>query len=439
MKSISQEQVQVYHKIHDYIVGGEIARGAFSSIREAFRSDSNGLFAMKLVSKKKLKQYITSKEMIFSDVVIAPLLYHPNIARVYQTIESIAQHFQIMDLFRKSNLLYYIQDSQLTQNQLLTYIDQILSAVEYLHLHDLCHRDIKPDNILMTDNLDVKLTDFGFVTFSIDGKNTGICGSPGYTAPEVFLFEVYDGKKADIWSIGVLVFTLFAGFCPFPANSKQSPHVYLDFIDFTKIPDCIQSFVKDCLKLNPHERPTVSELRQYTCFDSIKRAQKNETPDLISPILKPQFYAPSKLSQYLSIPKEEIMDALKQQGSNPDKILYSLQSEFPFVPFPRLSSCPSPGRLPNILTNTFCESSYKLLSAIMAHLLPMRFVLSTQPQGELRAVLNTNGEDISFDIELFDMPGKNICDVKIKAGRTAVAYASELRKYLTDNFEVEKF
>ncbi|EAX97031.1 CAMK family protein kinase [Trichomonas vaginalis G3] len=439
MKSTNKEQMQVYHKIHDYVVGVEIARGAFSSIREAFRTDSPGSYAMKLISKKKIRQYITSKEMIFSDSVIAPLLFHPNIARVYQTIESVAQHFQIMDLFQKNTLLYYIQYNSLTTEQLLTYLDQILSAIEYLHLHDLCHRDIKPENILMTDGNEVKLTDFGFLTFSFDGKNSGTCGSPGYAAPEVFLFNVYDGKKADIWSIGVLVYSLFAGTCPFPSDLKQSPHIYLDQVDFTKIPDCVQSFVKDCLKLDPNERPTVSQLREYTCFDSIKRAQKNERPDLISPILKPQFYAPTKLSQYLSIPQTEILASLQQKGSSPEKILYSLQSELPFLPFPRLSSCPSPGRLPNILNDVFCEGSYKILSAISSHLLPMRFCISQQPQGELRAVLNTNGEDICFDIELFDMPGKNLCDVKIKAGKTAAAYAAELRKFLTDNFNVEKF
>ena len=117
----------------------------------------------------------------------------------------------------KGGELYeYIQRHRLTEDDVKMFFRQIIEGVEYAHLNLVCHRDLKPENILLDDNKIVKIADFGLSNLMKDGKLLKTsCGSLNYAAPEIIGHRYYEGTSLDVWSCGVILFTMLAGSLPF--------------------------------------------------------------------------------------------------------------------------------------------------------------------------------------------------------------------------------
>ena len=103
-----------------------------------------------------------------------------------------------------------------SENEARNYFRQILSAVEYCHCHNITHRDIKPENLFVGRGNRLKLCDFGLSAFLVDGEFLKTsCGSPNYASPEILSGEKYCGPEVDVWSMGVVLYTIIAGNLPF--------------------------------------------------------------------------------------------------------------------------------------------------------------------------------------------------------------------------------
>jgi len=135
--------------------------------------------------------------------------------------------------FFKGQLLNYIIDKgPLKESQARIWFRQIVLAVQYLHAMDIVHRDIKCENILVTENLTLKLSDFSFSKFIKKGQTLNCithCCSIGYAAPEVLRCSAYNGMLSDIWSLGVVLYVMLNKKMPFSINSikfmyKQQVH-----------------------------------------------------------------------------------------------------------------------------------------------------------------------------------------------------------------------
>lgn len=117
---------------------------------------------------------------------------------------------------------YIVAHQRVKEKEARRLFRQLLSAVQYCHVHWTCHRDLKPENVLLDENLDVKLVDFGFATIARPGHAMSTyCGSPAYAAPEMVTAQRYSGPEADIWSMGVILFTLLAGYLPFDDDNPN--------------------------------------------------------------------------------------------------------------------------------------------------------------------------------------------------------------------------
>ena len=124
-----------------------------------------------------------------------------------------------MEYIGQKTMFHYLKDKpgrKVSEDVGRIIFKQIVSAVAYLHSKNIAHRDIKLENIMIGKNKQIKLIDFGFSVTCKEGKNIRIiCGTPSYMAPELTLKKDYDGKKVDVWALGIIVFVMCAGFYPF--------------------------------------------------------------------------------------------------------------------------------------------------------------------------------------------------------------------------------
>lgn len=210
--------------------------------------------------------------------------------------------FILRQLIRHSYLvLEYIDNGELFEHirrhgglgeeEAMKYFRQLLSAVGYCHSFNICHRDLKPENILMTKDLELKVADFGMAALHQTPQHRlqTSCGSPHYAAPEVIRATYYRGDKADIWSMGVILFASLAGYLPF--DHDELPRLYEiikkgRFEMASTIGPEAADMIRKMLQVNPRDRISIREmwkqplLRKYDYLDNYGGGLNPRSPDV---------------------------------------------------------------------------------------------------------------------------------------------------------------
>ncbi|KAF9616573.1 hypothetical protein IFM89_030340 [Coptis chinensis] len=166
-----------------------------------------------------------------------------------------------------------VAKGRLKEDVARTYFQQLISAIDFCHSRGIYHRDLKPENILLDEFGNLKVTDFGLSAFTEHLKQDGLlhttCGTPAYVAPEVIGKKGYDGAKADLWSCGVILYVLLAGFLPFQDDNVVAMYKKIYRGDF-KCPPWFSSdarrLVTKLLDPNPSSRITISKIMETSWF-----------------------------------------------------------------------------------------------------------------------------------------------------------------------------
>jgi len=165
------------------------------------------------------------------------------------------------------HILHY---NHFKESRARTYFRQIVSGLEYMHAHLVVHRDLKPENILLDSKLNVKINDFGLSSFISPGvRMSTFCGSPIYAPPEIVLRRSYDGPLVDVWSIGVILFTMVTGHLPWKLRGNRIENLEdmlqgrFDIPPSVKLtPDCVD-LLKRMLVPDPKKRASLDEIRMH--------------------------------------------------------------------------------------------------------------------------------------------------------------------------------
>ena len=179
--------------------------------------------AIKILDKSKITD-VNDVERVSREIHILKVVRHPHIIQLYETIETPNRLFLIMEHCCNGELFSFITSkNRLKEEEACKLFQQLISALSYLGKLGIVHRDVKPENLLLDQQLNLKMIDFGLSNMYRPGEKLATaCGSPCYAAPELIKGLEYLGPKADLWSAGVVLFTMVNGHLPFEDSNTQS-------------------------------------------------------------------------------------------------------------------------------------------------------------------------------------------------------------------------
>ncbi|KAF6780245.1 hypothetical protein AHF37_00275 [Paragonimus kellicotti] len=234
-----------------------IGKGNFAKVKLASHVITGKQVAIKIIDKTQLSP--SSRQKLFREVRLMKLLDHPNIVKLFEIIENDKILYLVMEYASGGEVFdYLVAHGRMKEKEARSKFRQIVSAVQYCHQKHIIHRDLKAENLLLDSDLNIKLADFGFSNeFSPGTKLDTFCGSPPYAAPELFQGKKYDGPEVDVWSLGVILYTLVSGSLPFDGqNLRELRERVLRGkyrIPFYMSTDC-ECLLKKMLVLNPAKR-----------------------------------------------------------------------------------------------------------------------------------------------------------------------------------------
>ncbi|XP_010558402.1 PREDICTED: CBL-interacting serine/threonine-protein kinase 14-like [Tarenaya hassleriana] len=201
-----------------YELGKLVGCGAFAKVYHARDARTGQSVAIKAVSKQRLAKG-EHHALVKREIAILHRLRHPHIVRLFEVLATKTKIYFVMEFAKGGELFAKISKGRFSEDLSRRYFQQLISAVGYCHSRGVFHRDLKPENLLLDEKLDLKVSDFGLSAVNDqirpDGLLYTLCGTPAYVAPEILAMKGYDGAKADVWSCGVVLFVLNAGYLPF--------------------------------------------------------------------------------------------------------------------------------------------------------------------------------------------------------------------------------
>uniref|UniRef100_A0A803W1P4 non-specific serine/threonine protein kinase n=1 Tax=Ficedula albicollis TaxID=59894 RepID=A0A803W1P4_FICAL len=185
--------------------------------------------------------------------------------KLFEVIETEKTLYLVMEYASGGEVFdYLVAHGRMKEKEARSKFRQIVSAVQYCHQKCIVHRDLKAENLLLDSDMNIKIADFGFSNeFTVGNKLDTFCGSPPYAAPELFQGKKYDGPEVDVWSLGVILYTLVSGSLPFDGqNLKELRERVLRGkyrIPFYMSTDC-ENLLKKLLVLNPIKRGSLEQI-----------------------------------------------------------------------------------------------------------------------------------------------------------------------------------
>ncbi|XP_071020023.1 serine/threonine-protein kinase MARK2 isoform X4 [Oncorhynchus clarkii lewisi] len=311
--------------IGNYRLLKTIGKGNFAKVKLARHVLTGKEVAVKIIDKTQLNS--SSLQKLFREVRIMKLLNHPNIVKLFEVIETEKTLYLVMEYASGGEVFdYLVAHGRMKEKEARAKFRQIVSAVQYCHQKCIVHRDLKAENLLLDSDMNIKIADFGFSNeFVMGSKLDTFCGSPPYAAPELFQGKKYDGPEVDVWSLGVILYTLVSGSLPFDGqNLKELRERVLRGkyrIPFYMSTDC-ENLLKKFLILNPTKRGSLEQIMKDRWMNV--GHEEEELKPYIEPM--PDYKDPKRTEIMIQMgySMEEVQDSLVNQKYNEVMATYLL-------------------------------------------------------------------------------------------------------------------
>nr|XP_046236829.1 serine/threonine-protein kinase MARK2 isoform X10 [Scatophagus argus] len=311
--------------IGNYRLLKTIGKGNFAKVKLARHVLTGKEVAVKIIDKTQLNS--SSLQKLFREVRIMKMLNHPNIVKLFEVIETEKTLYLVMEYASGGEVFdYLVAHGRMKEKEARAKFRQIVSAVQYCHQKCIVHRDLKAENLLLDADMNIKIADFGFSNeFTLGNKLDTFCGSPPYAAPELFQGKKYDGPEVDVWSLGVILYTLVSGSLPFDGqNLKELRERVLRGkyrIPFYMSTDC-ENLLKKFLILNPTKRGSLEQIMRDRWMNV--GYEEEELKPYVEP--QPDYKDPrrTEIMLQMGFSQEEIQDSVVNQKYNDVMATYLL-------------------------------------------------------------------------------------------------------------------
>ena len=306
-------------KITDFEKDKEIGKGGFGLVWKVTHKKTQKVYCIKVIEKSGIIQQKLVNQMN-REIEIMYILNHPHCLRLKNHFEDDQNFYLVMPLAHKGQLYRVLRKfKKFDERTAAQILRETISALQYLHSFKppIIHRDIKPENLLLNNGGRVLLADFGWSNFSDGDVRKTFCGTPEYIAPEMLMKKGHD-TRVDIWSIGVLMFELLAGYSPFVAKNNQDLYQNIRRLKIQwpkDMPPLAKNLIGKILKLNPLDRPSLQDILDHQWFKQTK---------MIKPLLENKLNTLKDLLAFhmLNEPTEQILERmntlLKLTGKDAD-------------------------------------------------------------------------------------------------------------------------
>ncbi len=210
-------------RVGKYEIGNTLGQGSFGKVKLATNTETGQQVAIKILDKEKIQKQNMGAQ-IKKEISIMKMVKHSFVVKLYEVLASRSKIFIVLELVTGGELFdKIVREGRFDEKTARFYFRQLVRGVKYCHKAGVCHRDLKPENLLLDGDGNLKISDFGLsalYTGSTEDNSRATllhttCGTPNYVAPEVLNDKGYDGRAADVWSMGVILYVLLAGYLPF--------------------------------------------------------------------------------------------------------------------------------------------------------------------------------------------------------------------------------
>lgn len=270
-------------RIGKYEIGKTLGEGSFAKVKYARDIHTGHSFAIKVIPRDLVLRHELA-EQIKREISTMKLIQHPNVLNLIEVMASKTKIYIVLEYVDGGELFDKIaQQGRLSEDEARGYFQQLINAVDYCHSRGVYHRDLKPENLLLDSFGTLKVSDFGLSALSQQLRGDGLlhtaCGTPNYVAPEVLTDRGYDGTSSDVWSCGVILFVLMAGYLPFDEPSLPALYRMIQKADFTCPPwfsSSVKELIKHILVPDPRIRMTIPEILESDWFKKGYKPQQFE-------------------------------------------------------------------------------------------------------------------------------------------------------------------
>ncbi|XP_049354662.1 CBL-interacting protein kinase 18-like [Solanum verrucosum] len=255
-----------------YELGRLLGQGNFGKVYYGRNLESGQTVAIKVIDKEKV-QKAGLTEQTKREISVMALVKHPHVVQLYEVMATKSKIYFVIEHAKGGELFNKLTKGRLKEDVARKLFQQLINAVEFCHSRDVYHRDLKPENLLLDENGNLKVSDFGLSALAESKRQDGLlhttCGTPAYVAPEVISRKGYKGVKADIWSCGVILFVLLAGYLPFYDSNLMNLYRKICRAEY-KCPHWfpleVRKLLSRILDPNPHKRISIAKIKESSWF-----------------------------------------------------------------------------------------------------------------------------------------------------------------------------
>jgi len=256
------------HNVANFKIDKVLGQGSYAIVKLALDKHSNQKVAVKIYEKYRL---IDPRKMknVRREIQLLENINHPNVIKMNYSFDTAKQIYIIMEYVGQTSLHSFIKGrmgKKLEELEVKRLFKEVVQGISYCHSKNIVHRDIKMENILIDDNKNIKIIDFGFSICATPDKRLNIfCGTPSYMAPEIVSKINYKGCPADIWALGILLYALLTGSFPFRGFDDKDLFKKITRGKYdtpSSMSEGSKSLLEKMLKVSPDQRIIAEQILQ---------------------------------------------------------------------------------------------------------------------------------------------------------------------------------